>query len=183
MVFHQGDPGNTFHVIESGWFLVHVLTPDGDRVGMTIEGPGDVFGELALLQPGGVRSATVKALRAAVTLSLDVDQFAQLRSRQPEIDRFLVALLASRVDRLTNQLAETAWMAADKRVCRQLQRLSAVFDGGPILLRQAEIASLVQTTRPTVSSVLGQLKDDGIVETGRGYVVVVDPDGLRRRAQ
>lgn len=180
VVFHQGDPGATIHVIESGWFLVQGLTRAGDRVGMTIEGPGDVFGELALLQ-GGRRTATVRALRPAISVSLDGGQFAELRRRKPEIDRFLVALLVARVDRLSNQLAETAWMPADKRVCRVVHRLVTVFDDGPIYLKQTEIASLAQTTRPTVSSVLGELARQGIVATGRGYLDVLNVDKLALR--
>lgn len=180
VVFHQGDPGATIHVIESGWFLVQGLTRAGDRVGMTIEGPGDVFGEMALLQ-GGRRTATVRALRNSITVSLDGEQFAELRRRKPEIDRFLVALLVARVERLSTQLAETAWMPADKRVCRVVHRLADVFDGGPIYLKQTEIASLAQTTRPTVSSVLGELARNDIVATGRGYLDVLDVDELSQR--
>lgn len=182
VVFHQGDPGASIHVIESGWFLVQVLTRGGDRVGMTIEGPGEVFGELALLDADGRRTATIRALRPAETLSLDAEQFHELRQRQPEIDRFLVALLTSRVERLTRQLAETAWTPADQRVCHQVVRLAEVFDGGPIYLKQTEIASLAQTTRPTVSSVLGELARDGVVATGRGYLEVLDLNRLKVRS-
>ena len=54
-------------------------------------------------------------------------------------------------------MAETAWLSAEKRVCRQLGRLVGVFERGLIRLRQVELAPLAQTTRPTVSSVLGDL--------------------------
>jgi CRP-like cAMP-binding protein len=183
VVFHQGDPGSSIHVIESGWFLVQVLTRAGERVGMTIEAPGDVFGELALLNAERVRTATIRALRPAETMSLEAHQFEELRRRKPEIDRFLVALLAARVERLTVQLAEVAWTPADQRVCRQVVRLAEAFDGGTIYLKQSEIASLAQTTRPTVSNVLNELARDGIVAIGRGYIDVLEPDGLRRRAE
>jgi CRP-like cAMP-binding protein len=183
VVFHQGDPGSSIHVIESGWFLVQVLTTAGERVGMTIEAPGDVFGELALLNANGTRTATIRALRPAETMTLEGHQFDELRRRKPEIDRFLVALLAARVERLTVQLAEVAWTPADQRVCRQVARLTEAFDGGTIYLKQSEIASLAQTTRPTVSNVLNELARAGIVSTGRGFIDVIDLAALRRQAE
>jgi CRP-like cAMP-binding protein len=183
VVFHQGDPGSSIHVIESGWFLVQVLTRAGERVGMTIEAPGDVFGELALLNTDGVRTATIRALRPAETMSLEGHQFNDLRRRKPEIDRFLVALLTARVERLTVQLAEVAWTPADQRVCRQVVRLLQAFDGGTIYLKQSEVASLAQTTRPTVSNALNDLARQGIVSTGRGFIDVLDPAGLQRQAE
>lgn len=181
VVFHQGDPGASVHVVESGWFLVQAHTSSGEKVGMTIEGPGDMFGELAILDSGGVRTATVRALRTGETMSLDREQFHRLRESETWVDRFLVSLLARRVERLSGQLAETAWLPADKRVCRLLNRLVDVFEPGPILLKQAELASLAQTTRPTVSSVLSDLAREGIVKTGRGSVEVLDRHGLGRR--
>ena len=182
VVFHEGDPGASLHIIESGWFLVHTVTGTGERVGMTIEGPGEVFGEMSMLAPGGRRTATIRALRQSVTMSLDSEHFHRLRDDVSWVDRFLIDLLARRVDRLTHQLAETAWLPAEKRVARQLQRLVDAFEPEPIYLKQEEIAQLAQTTRPTVSSVLGQLGKAGIVRTRRGSVEVTDRRGLDERA-
>jgi CRP/FNR family cyclic AMP-dependent transcriptional regulator len=182
VVFHQGDPGASLHVIESGWFLVQAVTRTGGRVGMTIEGPGDVFGELALLDRVGRRTATIRALRRAETMCLDAGKFEELRHALPEIDRFLVMLLTSRVERLTVQLAEAAWTPADKRVCREVARLADIFEGGPIQLKQEELASLAHTTRPTVSTVLNTLARDGIVSTGRGHLKVLDLPALVARS-
>ncbi len=182
VVFHEGDPGASLHIIESGWFLVHTATGTGERVGMTIEGPGDVFGEMSLLASDGLRTATIRALRPAETMALDREHFDRLRNEVTWVDRFLIGLLVQRVDRLTRQLGETAWLPAEKRVARQLQRLVDAFDPEPIYLKQEEIAQLAQTTRPTVSSVLGQLAKAGIVRTRRGSVEVIDRRGLTERA-
>lgn len=181
VVFHQGDPGASLHIVESGYFLIQVLTSAGERVGMTIEGPGDVFGELAMLDSNGRRTATIRALRPSETMSLDAEHFNALRTQVSWVDRFLIELLVRRVERLTDQLAETAWLSAEKRVCRQLNRLIDVFTPGPIYLKQAEIASLAQTTRPTVSSVLGELAKADVLQTGRGSVEVHDREALQRR--
>ena len=181
VVFHEGDPGVALHIVESGWFLIHTSSPSGERVGMTIEGPGGVFGEMAMIAAKGLRTATIRALRAGETMSLDNERFQQLRHETAWVDRFLVSMLVQRVERLTEQLAETAWLPAEKRVCRQLGRLAAIFEPGIIQLRQVEIAYLAQTTRPTVSTVLGDLRRAGILATGRGTVEVLDPAKLEAR--
>lgn len=182
VVFHQGDLASGLHVIESGWFLVQALTRTGERVGLTIEGPGQVFGELALLDSVGRRTATIRALRAGETMVLDAENISELRRTKPEIDRFLILLLTDRVERLTLQLAEAAWTSADKRVCRLVLRLLDVFDGETIRLKQSEVASLAHTTRPTVSTVLNALAREEVVVTGRGFVTVLDIDTLKSRA-
>lgn len=182
VVFHQGDPGASLHVIVNGWFLVQTLTGTGGRVGMTIEGPGEVFGELALLNAERRRTAEIRALVPAETLVMEAGDFYQLRDTRSEIDRFLVLLLTARVERLTHQLTDAAWTPADKRVCRLVVRLHEAFGGGTIQLRQIELASLAHTTRPTVSTVLAELARDGLVTTGRGSVTVIDLPGLEARA-
>ena len=86
------------------------------------------------------------------------------------------------MQRLTEQLTEAAWTAADKRVCGVVLRLAKVFDDGPIKLKQEELASLAHTTRPTVSTVLSDLGRQGVVTTGRGSLVILDEARLRQRA-
>ena len=62
MVFHQGDPADTLHLILSGHFAARLETSVGDTVTMAVHGPGDSFGELALVDAGQARSTTVAAL-------------------------------------------------------------------------------------------------------------------------
>src|SRR3954452_16555755 len=69
-VFHAGDPADTLHLVRSGRFAVRITTEFGDVATLNVVGPGDAFGELALLTPGAPRSATVAALEAAETLSV-----------------------------------------------------------------------------------------------------------------
>src|SRR5690349_5178218 len=70
VVFHRGDPADTFHLIRKGRFAVRIVTPLGDEATLAVLGPADFFGELALLTPGAPRSASVAALEPAETLSV-----------------------------------------------------------------------------------------------------------------
>src|SRR5215510_7365869 len=67
IVFHRGDSADSLHLIQSGHFAARVVTPLGDRVTLTVRSAGESFGELALLEDGGMRTATVAALDCGET--------------------------------------------------------------------------------------------------------------------
>ena len=77
-MFHDGDPGDTLHLVVSGHFAVRIATRLGQTAMLRILGPGDHFGELAVLAPG-VRTGSVVALDAAETLSLHRDALEALQ--------------------------------------------------------------------------------------------------------
>src|SRR4051812_9040388 len=84
VVFHAGDPADTLHLIQRGRFAVRVTTEFGDVATLNVIGPGDFFGELALLDPGAPRSATIIALEKAETLSVHEIDFNRLRAERPQ---------------------------------------------------------------------------------------------------
>jgi len=85
VVFHRDDPGDSLHRVESGRFAARVITPLGDSATVSLHGPGDVFGLLAVLSPQGRRTATVVALERAETLAIPRSAFLQLRAAHPEV--------------------------------------------------------------------------------------------------
>src|SRR5690349_3388326 len=113
VVFHEGDPGDTLHLLAEGRVAARITTPNGDVATLGVLGPGDAFGELALLRRTSTRTATVVALEPAVTLTLHKDNFDTLCRDHPHIDRLLVGVLAQRVERLSAHLVEALYVAAD----------------------------------------------------------------------
>src|SRR5688500_9234754 len=128
VLFHEGDPGDTVHLIDRGRVAVRVTTPLGDVAMLNVRGAGDVVGELALLDPASRRMATVIALEQTETLAVHRDEFSELRRRHPSVDRFLVAILACEVQRLSALLAEALYVPVDTRVIRRLLALAEVYD-------------------------------------------------------
>ena len=124
VVFHRDDPSDTMHLVASGCFAVRVITPVGDVASLSLLGPGECFGELALIRPEHTRSATVEALEASETRVLSLQQFNELRRQQPHLDAMLVSLLADRVAELTNRLVEALYTPAPQRVSRLLGDLA-----------------------------------------------------------
>ncbi|HEX6024838.1 MAG TPA: cyclic nucleotide-binding domain-containing protein, partial [Solirubrobacter sp.] len=67
VVFHRGDPADTLHLVHTGRFAVRIQTPLGDTVMLSMVGPDETFGEIALLDGVGPRSATVVSLEKSET--------------------------------------------------------------------------------------------------------------------
>jgi CRP-like cAMP-binding protein len=186
-LFHEGDPGDSLHLIEKGRVAVRPSTPMGEVVTLAILGPGESFGEQALLSPDARRTASIVALEAVETRVLHRRDVEELRSTQPSIDRFLVEVLASQVRRLSQRVLEAMYYPADRRVLRRLADLAALYDEGRsptvIGLRQDDLATMAGTTRSTTNRVLQQLVEAGVITVGRGRIEVRDVPALRQRAR
>lgn len=186
VIFHQGDPADTVHLIAAGHVSVRVTLPSGEFVVVAILGPGEAFGESALVSSPHARSATIIALEPCETLSLGRDEFHRLRTSYPGVDRFLVELLSARVERLNNYLLEALYVPAERRVLRRLLRLCELYTGDDqrivIPVTQEMLATLAGTTRPTANQVLRRLVASDIVSISRSQIVVLDRQSLHQRA-
>jgi CRP/FNR family transcriptional regulator, cyclic AMP receptor protein len=186
VIVHQGDPADTLHLIAAGHVSVRATLHGGEFVVLAILGPGEVFGEIALVGSPHVRGATVIAFEQCETLSLGRDEFHRLRTSYPGVDRFLIELLAARVERLNNYLLEALYVPAERRVLRRLLHLCELYPGDDqrivIPVTQEMLASLAGTTRPTANQVLRRLVASDIVAISRSQIVVLDRQSLHQRA-
>lgn len=187
MIFHEGDPGDTMHLIAKGRVAIRVATPLGDVATLTILGSGDFFGELALFLPGDKRTASALALEPVETRAITRDVFLDLRRAQPSVESFVTEVMATQIRRLTQQLLDALFVPADRRVLRRLLDVLGVYHakgaGTVVSLTQEDLASLAGTTRPTVNRVLKKAQEAGLLSVSRGQVEVHDPEGLARRAR
>jgi len=183
VVFHEGEPGDTFHHIAKGRVAIRVSTPSGEVATLRVLGPGDLFGEHCLLDERSRRSATVVALEPVETLALTRDQFESLRAEHASVDDILIRHLATQVRRLSDQVAESLYVSADKRVLRRLLEVETMWGGGVVPLTQEELATMAGTARPTANRVLQTAAADGLVSLGRGKVQVLDRARLEKRAR
>jgi CRP/FNR family transcriptional regulator, cyclic AMP receptor protein len=185
VVVHEGDPADSLHLIVKGRFAVRRRTRLGEDALIAVHGPGDAFGELALVD-AETRSATVSALEGGETLSVHRIEFEELRGSHPSVDRMLVLLLAHAVRRMNGLLTEAYYEDAGKRLLRRLLDLAAVYgaDGDEVVipLTQEQLASLAGASRATVSAVLSDERKRGSIVLRRGATVLRDREGLARRA-
>jgi CRP-like cAMP-binding protein len=183
VIFREGDLGNTLHWIESGLVAVRSTSVLGDAVTFVVLGRGETFGELALILPESARSASVSAVSATRTLALQRQDFEELRTTHPNVDRILLVALARTVQQLSARVIDAHFVAADKRVLRRVAELVEAFGEPSLPFTQDDLAGLAGTTRQTVNKVLRDCEEAGIVELSRGKITVSDSAQLAARAK
>ena len=185
VIFHVGDPGDALFVIVSGEVKISLPSETGDEAILATLRPGDVFGELALLD-GAPRSASATALTPTETVILPRDRFRELIATEAGFRDALLASIAGELRRLTTHVEELHFLDITGRLAAQLVRLAQ--DGGMPLadgslrlrtnLTQADLAAMVGCTRQSVNKLLGQFTDDGLIRLERDAIVVTDLEGL-----
>jgi CRP-like cAMP-binding protein len=186
VVFHRGDPADSLQLIVKGRFAVRITTPLGDTALIAVHGPGDAFGELALVSDAIVRSATVSALEAGETRSVYRDDFARLQRRHPAVNSILVHLLAEQLLRANERIVEAHYIDADTRVRRRLLDLARVYGhegAATVPLTQEALAEMAGTSRATVNRVLREEERSGTLALRRGQTLILDVGELARRTR
>ncbi|MCZ7588389.1 MAG: Crp/Fnr family transcriptional regulator [Gaiella sp.] len=185
VVFHHRDPADAVHLVVKGRFDVRITTAHGDVVALAIRGPGETFGELAVVT-GAERSATVTSLEQGETLVLRGSELRRLARRHASVGEVLVRMLAEHVALLSERLVEAYTVDAETRVARRVLELGRIYGGRPpvaIPLIQEDIAALAGASRATVNRVLRVAERRGLVELSRGRTVLRDQEGMARLAR
>lgn len=184
-VFHAGDTGDRLYVIVTGRVSVQLTNRDGETTILALLGPGDCFGELAVLR-GGVRTASVVALENLEAVTLSRTDLTEFSEDGQVVQGFLIDVLTTQVLRLTRRVIDAEFATAADRVVSRLADVARVYDEGvaPIVvpMTQSSLAGMAGTTRPTVNKVLARLASEGLIRIGHGGVDVLDLGGLQRRA-
>jgi CRP-like cAMP-binding protein len=184
VVFHDGDPADTLHLVVDGHFAIGTTTPLGDQAMIRVFGPADYFGELAMLS-AGPRCGSAISLDGGETLSVHRNDFEELRARRPKINDVLTHALVAEVRRLSAALIEALYVPVERRIWLRLVDLVELYKGeAPVVipLTQDDIAQLAGTTRPTANRVLRAGVEQGVLELARGRIEVNDLTALQRLA-
>ena len=186
-IFLQGDPGTSLCLIETGRVKLGFTSPEGREVLLDLLGPGDVFGELALLD-GEPRSADAVAVEPTQLLLLRRDEFVRFLEERPRLAVELLAVLSRRLRRDAQLVQDAAFLDVPARLARILLRLAeaegeATEEGLVIQARltQSDLAGLVGTTRETLNKWLGFYEEQGLIRWDKGQITVCRPEGLRKR--
>ncbi len=183
-VFHEGDHSDACYIVRTGNFRVTREHSDGRAITLANLGPGDIFGELAMLD-GEVRSASVEALNDGELLALPAIDVRSLLARHPDITVKLVAALTRRLRMANERISRQSFQTVPSRVAGVLSQLIAeeapLGDGEGVTIRmnQVDLAQLAGTSRESVSRFLAELERAGVVRCGRGRVTVLEPPKLR----
>lgn len=189
ILFEEGDTGDAVYVVLEGKVKLGRTAPDGRESLLAILGPGQMFGELSLFDPGP-RSATVSAVTDTVLLTLSHEGLLEWITGRPEVARGLLSQLASRLRRANDIVSDLVFADVPGRVAKSLLDLSRRFgapaEGGIRVahdLTQEELAQLVGASRETVNKALADFSARGWIRLEQRSVVILDLDRIRRRAR
>jgi CRP/FNR family cyclic AMP-dependent transcriptional regulator len=188
IIFHQGDPGDSLHIVSSGAVKIVLPSLEGEEAIIATLRSGDFFGELALLD-GAPRSATAVAADASETWTLSRELLLSLLDRDPALRDSLLAGLARELRRITGQVEELHFLDLAGRLASRLARLAREADPEANEVRldwpytQSDLASMIGGTRQSVNKLLSDLVDRGLVVIEKDTLVIPDVEALELEAE
>ncbi|AKU19245.1 Crp/Fnr family transcriptional regulator [Luteipulveratus mongoliensis] len=188
-LFHEGDQGDRLYVITEGKIKLGRRSPDGRENLLAILGPGEMFGELSLFDPGP-RTATATAVAETELVALGHNDLTSFLKDRPEVAITMLGALARRLRRTNEALGDLVFTDVPGRVAKALLDLSARFgrpaDDGVLVahdLTQEELAQLVGASRETVNKALADFASRGWLKLEARAVTLLDVERLQRRAR
>jgi CRP/FNR family transcriptional regulator len=189
VVFSEGDTGDRLFIVLDGKVKISRAAADGRENLLTVLGPGEMFGELSLFDPGS-RTATATAVTESTLASLDHDDLRPLMFDQPAVAVQLLRALAQRLRRTNEAMADLVFSDVPGRVAKALLDLAEKFgddenDGVRVRhdLTQEELAQLVGASRETVNKALSDFANRGWLRLEGRTVLLLDKERLARRAR
>ncbi|CAB4918448.1 unannotated protein [freshwater metagenome] len=189
IIFQEGEPGDRMYVILEGKVKLGQSSNDGRESLLAILGPGEMFGELSLFDPGQ-RTSTATALTDAVILALSNEQLRPWLAGRPEVAAALLQALARRLRRTNEAMADLVFSDVPGRVAKALMDLGEKFgevtsEGLMVThdMTQEELAQLVGASRETVNKALADFAQRGWIRLESRQVMILDVERLGRRAR
>lgn len=184
VIFQHGDPGDSLMAVVRGRVKICRHSIDGKELVLNFIKPGEVFGEIALLD-GEPRTADAVAMETCELLVLRRGDFVPFLARHPHVAERLIALLCQRLRRTSTHLEDTLFLEAPARLARALLNLAEGL-GIPaksgvcidIRLSQQQLGAVVGLTRESVNKWLGEWQRAGWITIKQGYVTVLDRPAL-----
>jgi CRP/FNR family transcriptional regulator, cyclic AMP receptor protein len=189
VILERGDPPEAVFAVATGKLKVVAPRSAGRDATLHILGPGDVFGEVALFHADG-RTARVAAIEESVLLVIDRRDFLDLLARSNELSARILSLMAARLQNTIAHFDATTSLEVPARLARKLLLLAKDFgvrEGKRIVLTlklsQRELGDLVDSSRQTVNRELRRWREEGVVGSEDGRLVVLDVERLRAEAR
>ena len=182
-IFLMDSPGDSMMAILEGNVRISVPSPEGKEIVLAILHPGEVFGEIALLDGKG-RTADARAMTACNIAVLDRRDVLSFFERHPAAWPKLVEVLCDRLRRTDQHLAEMALLEIPLRLAKTLLRLLVERKtGGPrIALSQRELGNIVGASRESVNKCLNEWQRRGIVSIEDNFITIANRKVLEQMA-
>jgi CRP/FNR family cyclic AMP-dependent transcriptional regulator len=184
-ILQAGQLTNALYIVRSGRAKVFESRPDGREVIFSILGPGDFFGEMALLDDLPC-SAGVETLESSELMRISKADFTRRMAASFDLTTSIMLGLVARLRRADSQIESLALLDVYGRVARVLIELAVLIDGKNTIAEtpsQVDIARMVGASREMVSRVMKQLQDSGHILVDKRRIVLLDQLRTPRRTR
>ena len=175
-IFLEDDPGDALYILRTGAVKIFRVSADGREQILAVLHPGELFGEMAVLQ-GATRSAAAQALVESTVLVFPQAEFRRFLAQQPQGALQCIAVLCSRLRRANRSLELLLWGNVRQRLYAALGEMADKED--EIELTHQDLGALVGSSRETITRILLELQAFGCVSAGRGWLQITDWDKVR----
>ncbi len=184
-IFSKGDPGNSLVAVISGTVKISVSSPDGRSAILNLIGPGEIFGEVAVLD-GQARTADATANTNCEIFVIDRREFLPFVRSQPALAMKFIELLCARLRWTSDQVEQVILQDLPGRLASALIRLTErhkpAQGGRTIAVTQQEISEMVGMTRESINKQLRAWAARKWVRLEHGAIVVLDAEPLQALA-
>lgn len=184
LVYLPGDSSDAVYLLKKGRVKISRVNDDGREALLTILEPGEIFGEVEAFS-GGRRETLVQALEKVMVCEIQREDFDQYLHRYPHVGGRIIKLMGIRLRAIESRVGELVFKSAPARLATMLLNLSETM-GEPeergvrlqARLTHQNLANLIGTSRETVSSLLSQFSQRGLVMQDHRHIVITDKDRL-----
>ena len=185
-IYLAGDPSDQIFLLKSGVIKISARTPENREVILAFLHPGDIFGELAMVDDAP-RDHVAEAYEDCVICAMSRDVILRVIRETPEIGFQITKLIGLRLRTFRSRIDELLCRSAHARLAHALLELAEHHgvpdtDGVLVALRlsQGDLGRLVGLSRETVNAILQEWREQNLLEMDRRSVRLRDPERLRR---
>ena len=176
-IFWEGDAPEWFYIVAAGRVKVLKHSSSGKEFIITFFSTGEIFGEVAVFE-GKPYPASAQAMGETRVLGIKGDDFLAFLAQRPQVALRIISVLGGRLRDAQGRLKDLAGERVEQRLARTLMMLSAKL-GETLPFTRQEIADMAGTTTETAIRFMGRLKDEGIIRSIRGKVIILDEIKLK----
>jgi len=187
VIFYEFDKGTCFYIIVSGTVKISILSKDGREHILGTLKETDFFGELALID-GESRSTTIIAMEKVETICIGREDFINLLRNNPDITYKIMLHLCERIRCTDRHTGNLAFLSATGRIANTILSLAKKegvdTEGVTVIhhvMTRQEFANFSGTSRETLTRVLIEFKEEGLINTKKNQIIVLDYVGLKKK--
>jgi CRP/FNR family cyclic AMP-dependent transcriptional regulator len=182
ILFLEGDPGDVAYIVLSGRVDLSLTSIEGSQLLIHQVGPGGYLGEMALLD-GQPRSATATVAEDSVIVSIRRQDLLEYLHRNPDAAIRMLRLSSERLRMADEKIKALGFQDVAGRLARTLLNLSeSKGPDEPISVHHDELAAMIGSRRPTVTTLLSRWRAAGFIVTARGSLAVSNRQALEELA-